>query len=103
MWFFSMTICLECVKNIVYTRRSVNMVIYMAIDFVAATETLFAKTGPEDLAGELGCSAQAIRQARMGENKTGHRSPPPGWQNAAAKLAKKRAEQLRRLAERLGA
>lgn len=75
----------------------------MTVDFVAATETLFEKTGPEDLAGELGCSAQAIRQARMDADKPGHRSPPPGWQAAAAKLAKKRADQLRRLAEKLAA
>ena len=73
----------------------------MAIDFVAATDTLFEKTGPEDLAGELGCSAQAIRQARMDATKPGHRSPPHGWEAAAARLAKRKAEHFRRLAERL--
>jgi hypothetical protein len=73
----------------------------MAIDFVAATDTLFEKTGPEDLAGELGCSAQAIRQARMDAEKPGHRTPPPGWEAAAAKLAKKKAREFCRLAERL--
>ena len=75
----------------------------MAIDFVAATDTLFEKTGPEDLAGELGCSAQAIRQARMDADKPGHRSPPRGWEAAAAKLARRKAEQFKRLAERLSA
>jgi len=74
----------------------------MAIDFVAATDTLFAKTGPEDLAGELGCSAQAIRQARMDAKKPGHRTPPPGWEAAAARLARQKAAQLQKLADRLG-
>ena len=73
----------------------------MAIDFIAATDTLFEKTGPDDVAGELGCSAQAIRQARMDADKPGHRSPPPGWEAAAAKLARRKAEQFKRLAERL--
>jgi hypothetical protein len=39
----------------------------------------------------------------MDAEKAGHRTPPPGWEAAAAKLAKRKAEQLRRLAERLGA
>lgn len=73
----------------------------MAIDFIAATDTLFEKTGPEDLAGELGCSAQAIRQARMDAEKPGHRTPPPGWEAAAAKLARRKADQFKRLAEKL--
>ena len=73
----------------------------MTVDFIAATDTLFAKAGPEDLAAELGCSANTIRQARMDADKAGHRTPPPGWEAAAAKIAKKRAEQLRKLADRL--
>jgi hypothetical protein len=73
----------------------------MAIDFVAATDALFSKTGPEDLAGELHCSAQAIRQARMDGSKPGHRSPPPGWEVAAARLARQKATQLQKLADRL--
>jgi hypothetical protein len=96
-----MTVCLDCVNRLVYTSGRVNRIIYMAIDFVAATDTLFEKTGPEDLASELGCSAQAIRQARMAASKGGHRSPPPGWEAAAAKLARRKAEQFRKLAERL--
>jgi hypothetical protein len=90
------------VNNLVYTAVRVNRIIYMAVDFIAATDALFAKTGPEDLAGELGCSAQTIRQARMDTEKPGHRSPPPGWEVAAAKLARQKAVQLQKLADRLG-
>ena len=75
----------------------------MAVDFIAATDTLFAKTGPDDLAAELGCSPNTIRQARMDTAKAGHRTPPPGWEGAAAKLARRKADQLRKLAEKLGA
>ena len=73
----------------------------MAFDFVAATDTLFERTGPEDLAGELGCSAQAIRQARMDAAKPGHRTPPPGWEAAAARLARRKAEHFSQLAIKL--
>jgi hypothetical protein len=75
----------------------------MVLDFREATEALFDRVRVEDLAGELHCSPQSIKQARLSEDANGRRSPPEGWQSAAAKLAKKRAEQLRRLAERLGA
>ena len=73
----------------------------MAVDFKAATDALFAKTGPEDLAAELGCAAQSIRQARMDGEKGGHRSPLPGWEAAAARLARQKATQLQKLADRL--
>ena len=74
----------------------------MAIDFIAATDALFAKTGPEDLAGELDCAAGSIRQARMDTDKKGYRTPPPGWEAAVARLARQKAAQLQKLADRLG-
>ena len=73
----------------------------MALDFRAATEALFERVKVEDLAGELGCSPQSIKQARMAEDTDGRRSPPPGWEAAAARLAKRKAEHFKRLAERL--
>jgi hypothetical protein len=75
----------------------------MALDFREATEALFDRVRVEDLAGELHVAPQTIKQARLSEEANGRRSPPQGWQAAAAKLAKKRAEQLRRLAEKLAA
>jgi hypothetical protein len=73
----------------------------MATDFVAATDLLFKKTGPEELAGELGCAPTSVRQARVEEGKRGHRSPPPGWEAAVARLARQKAAQLQKLADRL--
>jgi hypothetical protein len=73
----------------------------MAFGFKAATHTLFMKLGADDLAAELGCSVQAIKQARIDPETAGHRSPPPGWETAAAMLARHRARQLLVLAEKL--
>jgi hypothetical protein len=73
----------------------------MAIDFRAATEALFDRVRVEDLAGELQCSPQSIKQARMAEDSDGRRSPPPGWEAAAARLAKRKADHFKRLADRL--
>lgn len=73
----------------------------MALDFRAATETLLEKVTVEDLAAELDLKPQTVKQARLAEEANGHRSPPTGWEAAVARLAKRRAEQLRRLADRL--
>lgn len=73
----------------------------MAMNFVAATDALFARTGPEELAEELGCGANSVRQARMDEGKKGHRTAPPGWEAAVARLARQKAAQLLKLADRL--
>ena len=73
----------------------------MATDFVAATDLLFEKTGPEELAEAIGCATTSIRQARVDEGKRGHRSPPPGWEAAVARLARQKATQLQKLADRL--
>jgi hypothetical protein len=74
----------------------------MALDFRAATEALFDRVRVEDLAGELHCSPQSIKQARMTEDSGGSFPAPRGRPAAAARLARKRAEHFRRLADRLG-
>jgi len=75
----------------------------MALDFRATIEALFDRVRIEDLAEELDCSPQSIKQARLADDARGLRSPPPGWEAAAARLAKRKAEHFRRLAERLAA
>ena len=74
----------------------------MATDFVSATDLLFKKTKPEELAKEIGCAVTSIAQARVTEDRPGHRSPPPGWEAAVARLARQKAAQLQKLAEKLG-
>ena len=72
----------------------------MAVDFIAATDALLAKTKPEDLAEAIGCSVASVKQARMTEGG-GRRSPPPGWEAGVARLARQKAAQLQKLADRL--
>ncbi len=70
-------------------------------NFKAATDALTGGVRMRDLAKELDVSPNLLFRARM--KKNGHyRSPPEGWEKAAAKLARKQAKELERLATRLG-
>jgi len=71
------------------------------VDFKAATDRMTGQVTHADLAGELGVSLPSIRQARLGSDAEGYRSPPPGWQSAVASLARKRAQELLERAEEL--
>lgn len=73
----------------------------MTENFRAVTDQLLAKLGAEDLAAEIGCSVQAVKQARMDESSPSYRRPPSGWERAVRKLALARAGALTKLAEKL--
>lgn len=73
----------------------------MAKYFRDVTEALFSRVRVEDFAEEIGCSHQAIKQARMGEGTVGWRTPPPGWEKAAKKLAERQAAHFKKLAASL--
>ena len=73
----------------------------MPIDFVSATDVLFIRTGPQQLAIEIGRAATSIRQARLKVGTKGHRAPPPGWEAVVARLARQKAAELQKLADRL--
>lgn len=73
----------------------------MTVDFVDATDVIFAKIGPEDLAQILDCAPNSIRQARMDRGKAGYRSPPGNWENAVRRLAIARANRLMKLVSEL--
>lgn len=70
-------------------------------DFRTATDHLFSKLGADDLAEALGCSTQAIRQARTDSGSTSYRAPPAGWEAAVRKLALAQAAALTKLAKSL--
>ena len=73
------------------------------MNFKQATDALLESVTLEDLAKSLSVSLQSIRQARALEGSAGFRRPPPGWEIAAAKLARRQADKLERLAARLDA
>lgn len=73
----------------------------MAEKFRMVTDELFAKLGAGALAGEMGVSTQAIKQARMEKGSAGYRPPPAGWEKSAVKLIDRRISQLARLKVRL--
>jgi hypothetical protein len=73
----------------------------MAITFRSATDELLACISHHELAEALGVSVATVRQARLDPAAKARRSPPEEWQPTVAKLARARAERLRRLAERL--
>jgi hypothetical protein len=70
-------------------------------NFRDVTDDLFSKVGAEDMATELGCSVGAIKQARMDPSSPSHRSPPPGWEKAALKMARDRVAYFTALLKRL--
>lgn len=65
------------------------------MDFKTATDLI--GVSHEQLAEELGCSVQTIRQARLTPDKNSHRPPPKGWEDVVAWHALEKIEELRRL------
>lgn len=70
----------------------------MTMDFKTATDGL----NHQEVADALGCSLASVRQARLPETSKARRNPPVGWQAPIARLVRKKAEQYRKMAERLG-
>ena len=71
-------------------------------NFRDVTDDLFSKVGAEDMATEMGCSVGAVKQARLDPSSPSYRSPPPGWETSALKMAKDRIAFFTALAKRLG-
>jgi hypothetical protein len=71
------------------------------MDFTEATDWLTKGVSLADLARELGASYGLIRQARMAPESPSFRRPPTGWEEAVARLAEKRAQELLALKEAL--
>jgi hypothetical protein len=56
-----------------------------------------------EVAELFGVQPQTVRQMRLDPGHVNYRSPPAGWQSVLAKLARKRAAELVRLADKLEA
>jgi hypothetical protein len=71
----------------------------MYMDFRTATNILGIPAA--DLADAFGLEPQTIRQMRLAADARGHRSPPNGWEQVVARLARERGRELHGLAEQL--
>ena len=72
------------------------------MNFKQATDALLESVTLEDLAGAMGASVQALRQARVREGYSlAHRTPPKGWERAVATLAQRRIDACQRLIKHL--
>jgi len=71
------------------------------MDFKKATSELIARTGIEDIAKALKCSAASVRQARLPDGAKAQRTAPVGWEGAVADLAEREANRLLRLSKSL--
>lgn len=71
------------------------------VHFITATNALKDCPTLATLAREMGVAPNTIRQARLSPDAASYRAPPAGWEAAVAKLARKRAAELLRLAEQL--
>ncbi len=66
-----------------------------------ATDRLLKAPGLKDLAEATNASHQSVKQARLDEGATGHRSPPEGWAEGLGRLARKHVEELLELSDQL--
>lgn len=71
------------------------------MNYKEATDRLFERITAEDLATELGVSQNAVARARLDPATRGYRPPPPGWQQAVARLAGNRVRELLKLQQEL--
>lgn len=71
------------------------------MNFVQATSTLIDNIRMEDLAIEMKVSRGLLAQSRLHPTNAQHRNPPEGWEAAVVKVARRRAIELDRLAEKL--
>ena len=61
------------------------------MEFTEATDRIISCCSLRDVAEALGVSHSSVKQARLPEESTGYRRPPPRWRATCARLARKRA------------
>jgi hypothetical protein len=71
------------------------------MDFVRASSNLIGGIRLDDLAREFGVTRGSVGQSRLAKTNPQYRRPPAGWEDVVAKLARKRATALTKLADRL--
>ena len=72
-----------------------------AVDFKAATDVLTQRVTAEEIAAAAGVSVSSIARARLDPSSSAYRSPPVGWQQVLARLARERGDEFHELAAKL--
>lgn len=90
------------VSTLVYGGLYVSGSGYNDMNFRDATDRLIgAGVSLRDDSAALGASYAAVKQARMDPRSGGYGTPPPGWEQALARLARGRSDELEQLAVEL--
>jgi hypothetical protein len=71
------------------------------MDFYRATSLLTQGVTLGELAQQLGVTAVDVSRARTDRSSRYHRAPPEGWEAAVARLARREAAHLQKLAQRV--
>jgi hypothetical protein len=71
------------------------------MDFGEVCRILGRQVTTAEMGLALGASPYTVRQARLARENAGYRKPPFDWQPKLARLARARAKELLRLADRL--
>jgi hypothetical protein len=86
-----------CRTQSIYNPNLCQWCVY--VDFKTATNIL-GLPAPE-LAKEFGLQPQTIRQMRLSPGAASYRTPPAGWEQVVARLARERERELAVLVEAL--
>ena len=71
------------------------------MDYKKALQDLTVRVRPEEFAAELDISVSGVRQAALPRSSALARPAPKGWEAAAERLARKKAQHFQKLANRL--
>jgi len=71
------------------------------VNFKAATDMLTRRMTADEIADAAGVSISTVARARLDPASSAYRSPPEDWEAILASLARRRAVDLKELAEQL--
>lgn len=72
------------------------------MEFKDATDCMMARgIALPEIAAAVGVAYTTVRASRLARGSSSRRPPPDGWEKALAKLARKRARELDKLASEL--
>lgn len=71
------------------------------MDFKTATDRLTDRITADDIADAFGVARNSIARARLDRSNPGYRPPPENWPPVLAQLARRRSQDLAKLADEM--